>query len=197
VQSVEKNCCRWLFFSQYADALPFDNKDRRVIVIANPTEPQAPEWYVWIRQFMQGDETEKQFIASIQHFLATYDLTGFNAGAHAPMNDAKRKALSLMESPAVKVAKQFALEWPEGLATMSDFKDYVGEDDLPKHPRAIGDTISAAGMARSDKRRLRIDGVQETILITRPSAFHPDLLRMMSPDQIMMIIKRGRAAFYN
>ncbi|MCH4151991.1 MAG: DUF5906 domain-containing protein [Sphingobium sp.] len=116
VQSVEKNCCRWLFFSQYADALPFDNKDRRVIVIANPTEPQPPEWYIGIRQFMQGDDAERQFIASIQHYLSIYDLTGFNPGAHAPMNDAKRTALSLMESSALRAAKLFAQQWPVGLA---------------------------------------------------------------------------------
>jgi hypothetical protein len=65
---------------------------------------------------MQGDDAERQFIASIQHYLSIYDLTGFNPGAHAPMNDAKRTALSLMESSALRAAKLFAQQWPVGLA---------------------------------------------------------------------------------
>ena len=38
IQSIEKNCCRWLKFSNFFDALPFDNTDRRIETIANPTE---------------------------------------------------------------------------------------------------------------------------------------------------------------
>ena len=34
-QSIEKNCCRWLMFSNHPDAIPFDNSDRRIVVIEN------------------------------------------------------------------------------------------------------------------------------------------------------------------
>ena len=44
-QSVEKNCGRWLMFSNHDDAIPFDNADRRVIVIANPTIRKEDAYY--------------------------------------------------------------------------------------------------------------------------------------------------------
>jgi Family of unknown function (DUF5906) len=44
-QSIEKNCCRWLMFSNHQDAIPFDNSDRRVIVIANPTVRKGEAYY--------------------------------------------------------------------------------------------------------------------------------------------------------
>ena len=45
VDSVEKNCCRWLMFSNHRDAIPFDNKDRRIVVIENPTIRRPSEHY--------------------------------------------------------------------------------------------------------------------------------------------------------
>ncbi|MCI1755563.1 MAG: hypothetical protein LKM31_07040 [Sphingobium sp.] len=80
---------------------------------------------------------------------------------------------------------------------MADFKNYIGEDDWPKNPRAIGDMILAAGMARSDKKRVNINGDQETILITQPTIYSSDLLKMMQSADIVNIIVRGRTAFYN
>lgn len=80
---------------------------------------------------------------------------------------------------------------------MTDFKKYVGEDDWPKHSRTIGDMITAAGMAHSDKKRVNIDGNQETILITRPDFFSSHMLRMMQSADLVNIIVRGRNAFYN
>ncbi|MFI0849717.1 primase-helicase family protein [Mesorhizobium sp. IMUNJ 23232] len=47
-QHVERNCCRWLLFSNHLDALPFDNDDRRVIVIENPTVPAQDAWFEYL-----------------------------------------------------------------------------------------------------------------------------------------------------
>ena len=60
-QSVEKNCCRWWMLSNHHDALPFDNTDRRVIVIANPTERKPTTYYE--RMFALLDDPK--FITSI------------------------------------------------------------------------------------------------------------------------------------
>lgn len=187
VQSVEKNCCRWLFFSQYEDAIPFDNNDRRVIVIANPTTAAQPGWFSYLRSRMEHPE----FFASIQHYLATLDLTAFKAGQHAPMNEAKRKALAAMESPALQAARQFAATWSEALATVSDLANFVGEDDWPKYSRAVRTLIETAGMEAPGKR-IKIMGKPETLLIVRPRVIPSDALSVIPSQDIAARIIAAR-----
>lgn len=189
VQSVEKNCCRWLFFSQYEDAIPFDNNDRRVIVIANPTTAAPSEWFEYLRSFMERPE----FFASVQHYLATLDLTGFKAGAHAPLNDAKRRALAAMESSALQAARQFAAEWGGTLAAVSDLANYVGEHDWPKHSRYVRSLIEAAGMV-APGRRVKISGVAQWVLIVQPSVIPPEALAMITAQDIAARIINARTS---
>src|SRR5262249_34904000 len=47
-RSIQKNCGRWLKFSNHQDAIPIDDKDRREIVIANPTVRKADAYYEWL-----------------------------------------------------------------------------------------------------------------------------------------------------
>lgn len=53
LQTVEKNCTRFLMCSNHHDALPFDNGDRRIIVVENPTEKRTKEYFdmLYRRQF--------------------------------------------------------------------------------------------------------------------------------------------------
>src|SRR5262249_23751754 len=89
LQSVEKNCCRWLMFSNHHDAIPFDNTDRRIIVIENPTERKTPDYY----EHLYGLLDDNDFIASVRQRLKTLDIATFRPGDHAPMNEAKINAL--------------------------------------------------------------------------------------------------------
>ncbi|WP_255330554.1 phage NrS-1 polymerase family protein [Paracoccus albicereus] len=195
IQSVEKNCMRWLFFSQHEDALPFDNHDRRVIVIANPTKANSPEWYSWLHQYLEGGAIEQAFVASVQQYLASFDLTGFNPGAHAPMNEAKRRAIAAMESEALRAARQFAATWGEGLATTADLRAFVGDDDWPSHSRGASDLIKAAGMMAGKK--VTIDRKAEKLLIVNPNGFPPDFVQGWPVHEIAAIIRRGRQSFGN
>lgn len=189
IQSVEKNCIRWLFFSNYEDAIPFDNSDRRVIVIANPTTKASPEWFDHLRACMEHPE----FFASIQHYLATLDLAGFKAGADAPMNDAKRKVLAAMEKPELRAAKQFKDEWPGPLAAVSDLRAFVGDDDWPKHSGSVSKLITAAGMIPTG-RKVKVSNVMETILIVQPDQIPPDAFPMMMPHEISKMVTAARTA---
>jgi hypothetical protein len=83
LQSVEKNCCRWLMFSNHRDAIPFDVFDRRIIVIDNPTERRQPAYYEGLFAMLD----DPAFAASIRKLLETTDLAGFKAGDIAPMNE--------------------------------------------------------------------------------------------------------------
>ena len=151
MQTVEQNCCRWLMFSNHLDAIPFDIGDRRLIVIENPTHRAGADWYEYLH-----DQIERpDFIASIQRYLSTLDISAFKAGEHAPMNSAKQRALGALESNADKAARQFKASWPGQLATVSILSEYLG-DDAPTG-RALSHVIERAGMATGKRVRIGPD----------------------------------------
>ncbi|MER9258998.1 DUF5906 domain-containing protein [Mesorhizobium sp. M0619] len=184
-QYVERNCCRWLLFSNHLDALPFDNGDRRVIVIENPTVPAVPAWFEYLHSIMN----HPAFIASVQHYLATLDTSTFKPGERAPMNAAKAKAIAAMESAADRAARQFAAAWPGDFATTDDLRDFVG-DDLPKHSGAMRHIIERAGMKVADKKRW-INFKSRTILIVRGQLDRQELDNAAVTD----VITKAQTAF--
>lgn len=89
-------------FSNHFDALPFENTDRRIIVIENPTQRAEPFWYAYLHQLA----ADPMFIASVLHFLMTLDISQFQPGAHAEWNNAKRKALDFQSSIVEKLVSR-------------------------------------------------------------------------------------------
>jgi primase-polymerase (primpol)-like protein len=166
-QSVEKNCCRWLMFSNHLDALPIDNSDRRIIVIENPTYRAQPEWY----GHLHGLVNDPRFIASIQQHFISHDITGFNPHEPAPINEAKRKALSALETDATRAIRDFARLWPDELATVSDLRGFMG-DDAPTG-RALSHEIERGGMQTGGK--IKIMGRSETVLIIQGTLTRNDI----------------------
>src|SRR5262249_8965711 len=102
-QSIEKNCCRWLMFSNHDDAIPFDNTDRRVIVIANPTKRKEDAYYEWL----YGLLNDHAFIGSVRHWLETKNIDAFRPGEHAPMNEAKMRVLNEMRNETERAVAEF------------------------------------------------------------------------------------------
>lgn len=193
VESVEYNCCRWLMFSNHYDALPFDNNDRRIIVIKNPSERASAEWYSYIYGLIDN----LHFINSVRHFLETYDISGFNPGEHAPMNDAKAQALDAQASEADRAAVAFRQAWPGPLATNRALRrfiaEYAGEQAVPSGV-GLHHVMKRAGMLSLD-RALRINGTMERVVIVK------DLLRdevkAISPAVVNDMIHDAAAKFYS
>jgi len=184
-QSVEKNCCRWLMFSNHLDALPIDNSDRRVIVIENQTWRAKPEWY----GHLHGKMTDPAFIASVQHYFMTHDLAGFNPHEPAPINDAKRKALGALETDATRAIRDFAGQWPDELATVGDLRAFLG-DDAPTG-RALHHEIERAGMQTAGK--IKIMGRSETVLIVKGALTRDDIGTVAKSAVLKMItVAQGR-----
>lgn len=186
-QSVEKNCCRWLMFSNHADALPFDNSDRRIIVIENPTECADPAWYGLLHEQMD----DPTFIASVQHYLTTLDLTGFNPHEHAPMNAAKAKALASLTTDVERAVAQFASEWPGDFATLSDLHRFVGEGAITV--ATLRHEAERSGMETG--KRLTVAGAKETLLIVRGALHRDDVADRSHNPALIGAITGARAAF--
>ncbi|MDG4885339.1 DUF5906 domain-containing protein [Mesorhizobium sp. WSM4884] len=143
LEYVEWNCCRWLFFSNNWDALPFDASDRRFNVIANPTRRQSPEYY----ERIYGQIANPAFVAAVRNRLELLDVTAFKPGAIPDMNEAKRKALSAMASDLDNLLAAFKDEWPGPLAERSDIISYL-QVSIAKLPgeKTINKLIEQAGM---------------------------------------------------
>ncbi|WP_275099520.1 DUF5906 domain-containing protein [Sedimenticola hydrogenitrophicus] len=189
LQTVEKNCCRWLMFSNHYDALPFENNDRRVIVIENPTQRQNPEYYAWLYDLVD----QPHFIGSVRRYLEQVDLSDFNPGEHAPMSDAKRRALGSMMSETDKAVMEFKETWPGDVAGRSNIRHFVG--------MAIGNeahltkAIERAGMVNAGKRISLSMGMKDSVVIVNPAALSPDQVKTSSPKAIADQIAKAASEF--
>jgi hypothetical protein len=167
LQTVEKNCTRFLMCSNHHDALPFDNGDRRIIVVENPTEKRTKQYFEMLYELMQDD----QFIASVQRYLMERDISAYNPFDLPPMNAAKEKALRSLESDTERAVRQFAAEWPGRFATHSDLRRFIGDDSISNS--ALRHPIERTGMKTGG--RLTVGGTKETLLIVRGNIMPEDL----------------------
>jgi hypothetical protein len=188
LQTVEMNCCRWLMFSNHYDALPFDNNDRRVIVIENPTERESPEYY----EHIYGLVDNPHFIGSVRRYLETLDLADFKPGAHAPMNDAKLRALDSQASEVDKAVTLFREAWPGPLATTRRVRQFIHEmaddGDQRINGRHLAAAIKRAGMQSAD-RPIKIQGRTERIVIVRE--FTVDQVKSTAPSTLVEWITKA------
>ena len=99
LQHTEKNCCRWLLFSNYETALPLTADDRRWNVIRNPSEPKSDEGYYRRLYGKLYPVPDAKFIASVRQFLRARPIAGFNPGARAAMNMAKEAVVANSMTP--------------------------------------------------------------------------------------------------
>jgi hypothetical protein len=130
-ESIEKNCARWLMFSNFDDAIPFDNADRRVIVIANPTVRKEDAYY----ERLYGLLNDIAFIGSVRRPLETKDISAFRPGEHAPMNEAKQRVLDSMMSDTDRAVAEFKQDCTTELTSRSAIKAYI-ENSCTSHKGA-------------------------------------------------------------
>lgn len=187
LQTVEKNCCRWLMFSNHYDALPFQNNDRRVIVIENPTQRKLPEYYAWLYDLVN----RPHFIASVRRYLEQVDLSDFNAGSHAPMNEAKIRALGSMMSETEKALIEFRETWPGVIAGRADIRSFVG---LGANETHLNHAIERAGMANTGRRFNSFMGKDRAVIV-HPDRITVEEVKAAAPDWLRDHIQQARAAF--
>lgn len=193
VPSVQANCTRWLFLSNHKDAIPFDAKDRRVIVIKNPTERQPTAYY----DRMYAVARDPKFIGSVWHHLLTQvDLSGFNPAAPAPMNAAKADALGSMRGIVEAALHDLVQQWPGDLIDRESLLEWVKEanDGMAPHPYHLNQSMVESGLIPTDKR-VRVGGVKTRVVILRN--WTKEAVMAASPVDLVQVIvdARARSAF--
>jgi hypothetical protein len=170
-QRVEYNHARWLIFSNEQAALPLDERDRRVIVVACDEPPRPRDYYANLYALTKDQE----FVASVAEFLTSRDLSNFNPGERAHLTAAKLAMVDASRSEADRLAIAVAQSWPVDAITWSDFiAELDGEGHRAHNTRAIHHALDRAGIQRwqrsSGKLRLPSAGRAEVIYIVRNHA---------------------------
>ena len=164
IQTIEKNCCRWLMFSNHRDAIPFDQTDRRIIVIENPTERQPAAYY----EKLFGLLDDSTFIASVRMFLETLDIADFRPGEHADRNEAKQRVLHEMMSETERAVFEFKQECQAELTSRIAIRKFV--DDATRAPvneNHLTHAITSAGMTNTGRRVTNRTGQRHSIVIVK------------------------------
>jgi primase-polymerase (primpol)-like protein len=107
-QRVEYNACRWLIFSNHTSALPLTERDRRFNIVRNDNPPMPAEYYGQLYAALK----DPRFIASVAWTLRTRDVSTFNPGSHAVMNEAKRELVGASRSDADDIIAHLVADHP-------------------------------------------------------------------------------------
>ena len=192
VQSVEKNCCRWLMFSNHPDALPFDNTDRRIIVIENPEQQKPPAYYEQLFRLLD----DKLFISSIRKLLETWDISTFRPGEHAPMNAAKVKALDFMMGDVDRLVNDFKEDCKTELTSRETIRSFVDEQTQGRiNETHLTHAIAASGMVNTGRRipvpETFTGGKRQSIVIVKADGgWTRDLVQRALADDLLAAMGR-------
>jgi hypothetical protein len=137
-QRLEYNACRWLIFSNHTSALPLTEKDRRFNIVRNDNPPMPPEYYARLYSAMK----EPGFIASVAQCLVNRDISTFNPGAHAVMNEAKREMVAASRSDADEVIAHLVASHPADVIANPTLVAMLTNQPfgkmMPHHRHALG-----------------------------------------------------------
>ena len=185
VQSVEKNCCRWWMLSNHFDALPFDNTDRRIECIENPTVPKSTAYYGRLVKLLDNPG----FIGSVRRTLETVDLQSFEPGAHAIMNEAKTHALEEMMSEVDRGVQEFKEHCGSELATRDQIRGWIA-GNVDVNEALFTHAIARAGMVNTGHRVLVGTKKQSVVIVRGP--WTTEMVKRAAPAALIQIINPSR-----
>lgn len=114
-QRVEFNCCRWLIFSNHTSALPLAEGDRRFNVVQNNCPPLPEQYY----KELYGSLESPGFVESVANMLKARDISGFNPGAHALLNEAKRDLIGSSRTETDEILQDLIANHPSDVIANS------------------------------------------------------------------------------
>jgi hypothetical protein len=115
-RSIEFNACRMLLFSNHTHALPTVEGDRRVEVKILRAPPRSADVYAKLYNALN----DHRFVAAVAQFLGSYNLSGFNPGRRALLNESKAEFQAASRSQPASWVKLLRDYWPVDLITSSD-----------------------------------------------------------------------------
>jgi primase-polymerase (primpol)-like protein len=162
-QIIEYNALRWLMFSNHLDALPLPKEDRRTIVIRNPDVPKSGDYYKRLYNLLH----DHRFISAVYETLENTDISGFNAGEHAPMNSAKQSVIRTFVTEMEDLITEYRNEHTAPLSTIADLRKYLNKNMTDNFSSVqLSHAIRNCGIIKLDKL-FKINGAPHPIIILR------------------------------
>jgi hypothetical protein len=112
----ERFCVRFMMFTNRQDALPLWEGDRRVYVVRCADQPREKAYYRKLYARLE----DQAFLAALWHRLRTWDLSGFDPGRRAPLNEVKRAMIAANRSEEQQSAVEFVQACPYDLVAAAD-----------------------------------------------------------------------------
>jgi hypothetical protein len=146
-KSVEYNACRMLLFSNHIHALPTVEGDRRVEVKILRAAPRD----LLVYSKLYNALNDPRFAAAVAGYLGAYDLSGFNPGRRALMDESKAEFQEASLSTPALWLKLLRDHWPVDVIASGDLfrvldgggalSDFGGQtlNLTPAHRRAISE----------------------------------------------------------
>ncbi|PWV71511.1 DUF5906 domain-containing protein [Halomonas sp. A11-A] len=165
-QYVEFNACRWLVFSNHANALPIDTNDRRWRVVMLNAPPRDAAVYAELYAALKDPE----FINAIGAYLAKREITGFNPGERPPNTLDKQAVVKAAKSMVQQRADEIMAHWPSELITNEDVALIFTEDQEKRLTTGMRRAMEDAGAESLDdpRRVIRGEGPKRIWLLRRP-----------------------------
>lgn len=191
LKSVQYNCCRFLMFSNFMDALPIDDADRRIRVAYNPDSTREPAYY----RDLYETRRDRRFVASVARMLLERDLSSFNPGLPAPMTEAKRSVVQFLESDEKRAISEIFADWPADLIGLSDVREHVSETcgTLPGNLKFLVDEAGGTVTARRYNQPGSRGNDKDYVVVARPGEWGATRVSRERPAFMGEVIAAARA----
>ena len=185
-QRVERNCIRFLVFSNHVAAIPLDDTDRRWHVIRNPSEPRPVDYYRWL----YGQLRDPGYIAAVREWLRRRDLSGYNPHERPPMNEAKAEmiaaSLSGPEQRCVELIEDHPTDVIDGVRLSAEL--FGPGVDYGRHAKHMNNILTRRGVVRLGRARpVSGSGNKVTLYALRRA----DVWKCLSPVDWLAESRRG------
>lgn len=139
---AERFCARFLMFTNRDDALPLSETDRRLYIVRCVDEPRAPDYYTNLYSKVH----DKEFLAAVWRLLSDRDVSGFNPGQRAPLNDIKHQMIAAGRTEEQQTAAEFVKDCPYEVVAGSDLMSLLvphGHDERDSDRRGRVNAVAA------------------------------------------------------
>jgi len=166
IVSMEFNACRWLLFSNHLSAIPLENGDRRIEVVATEAQPKDSAYYTRLYRAVES----REFVAAVATMLAQRDISGFNPGAPAHNTEAKQAATKASQTPMAEACQLLVDHWPADLITSAHLFDVLtGGQAVGQLTAAHRRTLEQTGIKPWGKL-VKVEGKPTRVSVLRNSA---------------------------
>jgi hypothetical protein len=156
----ERFCARFLMFTNRDDALPLAETDRRVYAVRCADQPRDSAYYTTLYSMVEN----RTLLAAVWQLLRTRDISRFNPGARAPLNEMKAQMIAAGRTDEQQTAAEFLKACRYPVVSAADLMRLLAPEILDERPgdRKARTNALAAVMrelgAQTHHKKVKLDG---------------------------------------